>query len=77
VGETAAISLDEINGIRIHSYTMTQKRGDAVVPVRIPHALLRKLDIIAKKQDRSRSYTIRALLDRAVAEELREKGGKQ
>ena len=55
---------------------MTAKRGDAVVPVRIPHSLLRKLDAIAKRQDRSRSYIVRELLERAVADELRGKEAK-
>jgi predicted transcriptional regulator len=56
---------------------MTTKRNDSVIPVRIPQGLLRKLDTIAKDRDRSRSYIVRELLERAVAEELREKGGKQ
>jgi len=55
---------------------MTAKRGDAVVPVRIPHSLLRKLDAIAKRQERSRSYIVRELLERAVADELRGKEAK-
>jgi len=56
---------------------MTAKRDDAVVPVRIPQSLLRKLDAIAKRQDRSRSYIVRELLERAVAQELRGKEAKE
>jgi predicted DNA-binding protein len=56
---------------------MTTKRDDAVVPVRIPRELLRKLEIVAKREDRSRSYIVRELLERAVAQTLGRKGDRK
>ena len=44
---------------------MTEQKS-AVVPVRIPQELLRKLDTIAKQEDRSRNYIIRELLKQAI-----------
>jgi predicted transcriptional regulator len=52
---------------------MTEEKF-AVVPVRIPQELLRKLDAIAKQQDRSRNYIIRELLKQAI--EAKPKGRK-
>lgn len=57
------------------SVYMTTEQKSAVVPVRIPQALLRKLDAIAKQEDRSRNYIIRELLKQAI--EAKRKGGKE
>jgi len=53
---------------------MMTEQKTAVVPVRIPLDLLRKLDAIAKQEDRSRNYIIRELLKQAL--EDKRKGGK-
>lgn len=53
---------------------MTEQKS-AVVPVRIPQELLRKLDAIAKQKDRSRNYIIRELLKQAI--EANRKGGRR
>ena len=64
--------------VRLQAYTsvyMMTEQKSAVVPVRIPQELLRKLDTIAKQEDRSRNYVIRELLKQAI--EAKRKGGKE